>query len=131
MAEITTVRKEMEKIYAKMGMEYIEHGNENVEKTVSMEEMRKEITDRAIEGDASAYSAYNRIEKRVADSRYVQAKAEMDAVLKDFNEIIAKDIRKSDESNEQQASRIWIDNDDLYIRISEAQRILDDLRGEA
>ena len=111
-------------------MEY--ENDKIVEKEISIEDMHKSITDGAIAGDADAYAAYGRIEKKLADNRVAVAKAEIASVMAEFNAIIAKDIKKSDdESDEAQASRIWIENDDLYIRISEAQRILDDLRGDA
>jgi len=120
---VLTVRERME------NYGIFENDAQNIEKEdQSLDEIRKEITDRAIAGDEEAYLAYSRIEKKVVDSRYVQARSAMAEVLKEFNGIISRDVRKSEESYEDQQCRVWIENDALYLKYKNIQNLLDSIR---
>ena len=111
-------------VYQKAGLKYIE--SENVEK--SMEDLHKEITDLAIKGNPEAYQAYDRMEHTLADSRVKIAKAEIKSVMEEYDRLLSRDIRKSDESEAGQECRVWIENNTLYIRFQNAQRLLDEIR---
>ena len=102
---ILTVRERME------AYGIFENGAQKIEKEdQSLEDIRKEITDMAIAGESGAYELYNRIVRKEDDGRKMQAKSEMEVILKEFNKILAKDIRKSNESFEDEKCRVLIEN---------------------
>ena len=99
---------------------------EDIEK--SIKDLKKEVTDRAIAGEEEAYNVYNRIVRKEDDSRVRIAKYDLENVVKEFNAVLAKDLRKSDnETNAQQVARIWTENENLYARFQKAEQILNNL----
>jgi len=111
-------------IYKKYGIEY----HENNEKDLSIEEIKKEITDRAINDEPGAYEAYQQAQNREKVTLYKAAEAEVEYCTEEFNNLLRRDVRKGKETPEMQESRIWLSNPDLWCRLDKAQRCLNDRR---
>jgi hypothetical protein len=118
MAKITTV----EEVYRKAGLEY----SENVEK--SSADLKKEIVDRVAANEPGAYESYQRIVVKEADSRVRIAKAEVAAVMDEFDDLLARDVLKAGESSAARENRIWSSHPELQERLTKAQGFLNDLR---
>jgi hypothetical protein len=113
----------VEEIYKAHGLEYKGTAEE---KELTRSQIKKEITDRAVNGDDEAYAAYSRIQKSEKVLLKQAAKAEFQECMVEFGELLEKDISKAGETREQQESRIWLSHPDLCCRMDRAQKILDD-----
>jgi hypothetical protein len=122
---ILTVRERME------NYGIFENGAQNIEKEdveKSIEDLKKEVVDRAVANEPGAYETYQRIVVKEADSRVRIARAEMVEILKEFTGLMAKSIQKDNESYEDRECRVWLENGSLYLKYNNIQNLLESLR---